>query len=270
MTQTYYSEFHPSAGGSGTEGTISDDTIAVTGSKTVTATYTYTGVAVDGTFPLYVNFKLMSSSDVELTTSAIWVASTLSGSAIYTIGSATGTLEITGVTAETLIEVSATYGGVVKYGYATALRTDESVPIVGGGGSTGSTATASYTATSITSMYAGSATTPILTVLAGATGVVGVSGNIKFKRITNGTNSAFAKWMWRIVGGSWADITTETAAYEDNYKAGAPEPENLPGTIYPNVTKTGLTNGTAYEFGLYVRTDGANNTSNGTINAIGY
>ena len=270
MTQTYYSEFHPSAGGSGTEGTISDDTVAVTGSKTVTATYTYTGAAVDGMFPLYVNFKLISSSDVELTGSAIWVATTVSGSAAYTIGSSTGVLEITGVTSDALIEVSATYGGVIKYGYATALRVDTTVPIVGGGGSTGSTANASYSAATITSTYGGSATAPVLTVLAGATGMVDLSGNVNYKRTTNGSNSGFAKWMWRIVGGSWADVASETSAWEDAYKVGMPEPENYPGVIYPNVTKTGLTSGTAYEFGMYARTSAGTNTSNGTINAIGY
>jgi hypothetical protein len=91
-----------------------------------------------------------------------------------------------------------------------------------------------------------------------------------------GETGAFGKWQWRVVGGTYADITTEVASTFDaitQHVDGVTE--NDDGSMSVTMTKTGLTNGTAYQFRfLWRRTDVSGTADNihrdtGTLTATG-
>jgi phosphodiesterase/alkaline phosphatase D-like protein len=116
--------------------------------------------------------------------------------------------------------------------------------------------------------------------VAGSGGQVACAATIYFKRTPGtvaGETGAFGKWQWRIVGGTFADITTEVASTTDAQtvvNVGDPT-FNQRGSITVNMTKTGLTNGTTYEFRfLWRRSDVSGTAENiylasGTLSATG-
>ena len=131
-----------------------------------------------------------------------------------------------------------------------------------------STSTTAISATT-SSSYAG-ANSPILMVSAGANGTVGLSFPGSFLRQANGTSGAFGKWQWRVVGGTFADVSSEIPSGLNAVKGGFPEPENSAGAIEVSQQKTGLTAGILYEFVLLLRgTTAASLNWNGTASAVG-
>ncbi len=245
-----------------------DVTTLVTGTKTVVIACDYLGAVKAGQLPLDAAFKLINGAQTDITTSASWAAVLKSGTATFTptvaSPNATGILNITAMSLDAVIEMQATYSGKVRVGTLTLPRLLDAPP---GSGTITSTSTISQT----TSASYGAANTAMLTATAGAGGQVACSFPATFKRTTNGSNGAFGKWQWRVVSGSYADITTEIASSANNSKDDTvQEPYNNPGSISVSMTKTGLTPGTPYEFQLLLRNDDAS-TNNwlGTASVAG-
>ena len=229
-----------------------DVTMVVTSPPPISVAYNFDSSIKAGQLPKTLNFKLLRGTGTDVTTLANWSAVLKSGSAAFTIGAATGILEITTLSSDAVFEASASYLGVVRKGQSSASRKLDDPPVMGGGaGGATSDATSSISATT-SSAYA-SANTRILTIAAGSGGVVNLSFAGEFTRATSGNASAFGKWQWRVVGGTFADVATEIASASSASTSGPPEPDTTAGTIAVNQQKSGLTTAVNYEFQLLLR-----------------
>jgi hypothetical protein len=236
-----------------------DVTSFVTGSKTVNIAFNYDGTIKAGQLNYEAQFKSWVAGNTEVTTQSSWAGILKQGTATFTptVGSpnTTGLLTVTAFSSDAIIEMQATYNGKVRVGALNLLKVTDPPPSGGGGGS-GTTASDSTIDATTGSSYSG-AQSSILSVQAGTTGVVNLSAPLDYSRATNGIGDAYGKWQWRVVGGSFADVTTEIHADSTSYRSGAPDFENTAGSISVNMQKTGLTNGTTYEFQLLLRSGGS-------------
>lgn len=228
-----------------------DVTMIVTSPPPISVAYNFDGSIKTDELPATLNFKLLRGAGVDVTALAAWSAVLKSGTAAFSIGAATGILEITSLSADAAFEASAAYLGTTRKGQSGASRKVDDPPMMTAGGGATSDATNSISSTN-SSAY-GTAQTRILTIAAGAGGLVDLAYPGEFKRATNGTASAFGKWQWRVVGGTWADVAAEIAAISNALRSSFPEPENTPGIIAVNQQKSGLTAGVTYEFQLLLR-----------------
>ena len=74
--------------------------------------------------------------------------------------------------------------------------------------------------------------------------------------LEGGEFNAAGKWQWRVIGGSWADVGSEILSEYGTFRDSDLDAGNYQrqsGYIAVNQTKTGLTNGTSYEFQLLLR-----------------
>lgn len=246
-----------------------DVTSIVSGTKSVNVSCDYLGAAKSGQLPVDAAFKLTNGASTDVTTSASWAGILKSGTATFTptttSPNATGILSVSALTTDAVIDMVATYNGKTRTGTLTLNRVLDAAPGAGAPSSDSSIA-------QVTSASYGAANSDVLTATAGSGGQVACTFPATFKRTTNGTNGAFGKWQWRIVGGSFADITTEIASTVNCTKdsTALPDPINDPGSISVAMTKTGLTNGTPYEFQLLLRNDdGSTNNFIGTAAVVG-
>lgn len=252
--------------GTGKPEDLADVTLLVTGDKTVQLAFEYTGAIKTDELPLDANFKLIAGASSDVTTSATWTATLKSGAATFSIGAATGTLNVTAFSSDAVIEVKATLGSKVRVGALTLVKKQDPPPASGTG--SGTSASASINTSGITSTY-GTSPTGVLTTKAGTGGQVVCSASVDFSKVSNGTVDAYGKWQWRVVGGSFADITSEVFSSNPAVRTGAPEPSNEQGLLTVNMTKTGLTSGTNYEFQFLMRSAGANINASGYASAVG-
>lgn len=146
------------------------------------------------------------------------------------------------------------------------------------GGGTGATSASFSTYTVVSSDSYGSANGGPVTVVASATGNITISGSLSFKCTPKSTGvgsyGMSLKAQWRLVGGAFADITTEVAC---SAEATITDPfgdgvlVTNAGAISFNFQKTGLTNGSNYEFQILARRTGSgtglgSRTITGTVN----
>jgi hypothetical protein len=188
---------------------------------------------------------LLRGAGTDVTALATWSAVLKSGNAAFSIGAASGVLEITTLSSDAVFEASAAYLGTIRKGQSSATRKLDDPPVMTGGGAT-SDATSSITST--TSSAYGAANTRSLTVSPGAGGIVNLAFAGEFTRASAGNASAFGKWQWRVVGGTFADVAAQIASSSSASTSGPPEPDTTPGTIAVNQQKSGLTAGVTYEF----------------------
>lgn len=248
-----------------------DVTLLVSGDKTVQVAFDYLGVVKSGQLPLDVNFKLTASNSSDVTTSASWAGVLKSGTATFTptVGSpnTTGTLNVTAMSSDAVIEMQATYGGKTRVGSATLVKNQDAPPV--GGGAGGSSDSDSVISSTSLSTHIDALAAPLV-VVAGAAGQVACGFNDDFHRVTTGNVGAYGKWRWRVVAGSYADVATEIASTVNAVKTGAPEPSDEGGVLSVTQTKTGLTNGVTYEFMLQLRGASAVSINHyGTASAVG-
>lgn len=240
-----------------------DVTMIVTSPPPISVAYNFDATIKPGQLPKTLNFKLLRGAGTDVTTLASWSAVLKTGSAAFTIGAATGILEITALSSDAVFEASAIYLGVVRKGQSKAERKLDDPPVMtGGAGGATSDSTSSINTTNSSAYVA--AATRILSIAAGTAGVVNLSLAGEFTRATAGTASAFGKWQWRVVGGTFADVAAEIASISSASTSGPPEPDTTPGTIAVNQQKSGLTAGVTYEFQPLLR-----GNSSVTLNWLG-
>ena len=251
-----------------------DVTLLVTGGKTVNIAFDYTGTIKAGQLPLNVAFKALNAASADITTSASWAGVLKTGTATFTptAGSpnATGFLNITAMSADAVIEMQATYSSKVRKDNVTLLRLVDPPPGTGSGSGT-SDSTSSITST--TASTYGTANTRVLSCKAGTGGKVDLTFPDSFDKATTGTGDCHGKWQWRVVSGTFADVTTEIASSVSsvNHAASGGDPAYTDsGTLTCTMQKTGLTSGTTYEFQLLLRSDGTYDLYHtGTATAVG-
>jgi hypothetical protein len=214
----------------------------------ITFEATYAGVLLAGEISKTVAFsRQVGSTDVSATTT--WGATGTSG--ITCAISSTGLLSFTAV-ADGSVNITAAYGGTTL---TYTLPVDKHLGATPTGSGSGSTVASASAATSINSATYGGAATSVMTVRAGASGQIDLTAPLYFDIYAPGTRAAYGKWQWRVVGGTFADVTTEIAsAYSAYYPSGhvvGADPSS--GYIEVTMSKTGLTSGTDYEFQLLLR-----------------
>jgi hypothetical protein len=237
-----------------------DVTMLVSGSTALEVKVDFAGEPKSGELSKTLYFKLIRGASTDVTGSATWSRTLISGDASSTIGSATGALTITDISVNSVIEISASYLGTTRTARLTisVLPDPPPAPDPGGG-------TVDYTSTitNPNSSSYGSANTRVLKCKAGPGGVVDLTFPASFDRAngSNGSTHAYGKWQWRTIGGSFADVASEIISSTASTEFGYPsEPESSPGSIAVTMQKTGLTNGTEYEFQLLLRRAGGSVT----------
>lgn len=217
-----------------------------------------------------------------VTTLGTWSRTATTG-ITCTIGASTGILNITAMSGtDVSVPISFSYLGVTRTATVRVIKQNDPPSNSGGSGATGGTSASTTTLgnTTGTAYDTTNAVSATLTATAGSNGQVQCTAPISFNR-TNTTNpgetGAYGKWQWRAIAGSWADITTEV---QESFTAVAvDDPElgfiNGGGSISVTQTKTGLTNGTSYEFRFLWRqrnvsgTASAISRTSGTLEAVG-
>jgi hypothetical protein len=221
----------------------------------------YLGAVLAGQLPRDLLAK-RTLGDVDVTTTTAW--SIVATGCTATIGAATGVINITACASTGKIVVTSVRGGISLSAEFSVFKDIAAPPSTGGGGSGGGSGSASTSSIgSVTaSTYSGVQAGP-LTVQAGTAGTVNLSAPLTFSSSTGG--GARGKWQWRIVGGSFADVSSE-----DNSSSNAIFGEPDSGYIEATDAKTGLTSGTSYEFQLQLRrsTGSATMSFSGTASAV--
>lgn len=203
------------------------------------------GGVLSGELPRDIGFKLLAGG-VDITGVAAWSITSKPG---YPTASATvsaGNVNVTAAAKDAVLVVSAVYNGRSSTAEIT-FPSSSAFPA-------SSSATSTIAQTSSTTY--GSPNTSILTVQAGPTGAVNLTFSGEFARVPVGTNSAWGKWQWRVPGGTFADVTTESASGQNTTRTAAvgTEPASLiKGVLGVSASKTGLTVGAPYEFQLLLR-----------------
>jgi hypothetical protein len=231
-----------------------DVTMLITGVPAIDVAGNYDGTVKTGELTdRNVAFKLIRGSGTDVTTSAAWTATLKSGSATATIGSATGVLNVTALASTAAYEVQAVYGGVTRK-FTLVINFNLDIAPTGGSGGTGGTSASDSTISGPSSTSYGSAATDVLSVVAGSAGTVTLAAPLAFKLMgVLGTRNMYGKWQWRAVGGSFADVATEILGDQEAESINEPPIIRMNGNIAVSMSKTGLTNGTTYEFQLLLR-----------------
>jgi hypothetical protein len=236
-----------------------------------------TGTIKSGQLPKDVGITA-SIGTASVTTAGAWSRTVTSG-ITCTIGSGTGILNITAMTAsEVFIPISFTLNGITRTAKLHVVRQDDPPSNSGGTGGTGGTsASTTNLPTTAGNSVASVVWSDTMTVKAGSGGQIQCNAPISFQRTpgtANGQTGAQGKWQWRIVGGTFADIAAAVSSSGNAQTVVNPgDPtDNLPGALTvggASGLKTGLTNGTNYEvrFGWW-RTD-VSGTANDVVRVSG-
>lgn len=210
----------------------------------VTVVADYTGTVLAGQLPRNIAATRFNGS-TDVTTSSTWSATTVSGSATYTIGASTGVLNLTALTATTTIEITSVHNGISRSRRVLITRSLQDPPPSSAMTSEYDSSIAETTSASYTTANAGP-----LTLTCGASGEVELSAPLSTTTLESlGTYHCYGKWQVSPAGaGTWSDVDTEIMS---NVAA-----ENATeGSISVNQTATGLTASSDYDFQLLLRND---------------
>lgn len=210
----------------------------------VTILHDYTGTVLSGQLPRNLSVTRLDGS-TDVTTSSTWSATTISGGATYTIGAATGIINVTAISATTVIEATSTYNGIARSRRVTIYRTLQDPPP----SSSSSTAYDSTIGETSAASY-GTANATISNFTCGASGDVDLAAPLELSTLeSSGSYHAYGKWQVSAAGaGVWTDVYTEI-------QSSIPARPSEPGSIEVNQTATGLTPTSAYDFQLLLRND---------------
>lgn len=226
---------------------------SITGATSVAFNADYLGGSVTP-LPRDLPYKrLQGSTDVTSATS--WSIPSSDGVTL-TIGASDGVVNITAVTKDSAsYTVRSSYAGVVRDLIVPVQKIRAAPPVNTGssGGNPGTTGSGNVSSSTNLTTYGGGSSAGF-TCVAGTVGAVALSAALTVSLYSSGgvfSQTGYAKWQWRVPGGTWADVGSEVvsdgAAVYDKFSG----PEDTTLTI--SVTKTGLTSGSTYEFRLDYR-----------------
>lgn len=227
----------------------------------VTVLADYTGAVLDGQLPRNIA-AIRYDGDGDVTASAAWSATLSSGDATFTIGPATGVLNLTALGSSSVIEITSEYNDISLSRLLPVTKVLGDPPPSSGAGSD-SAYDNSIIATS--SDAYGSANAGPLTLTCGSSGEVSLAAPLDFvaaEEAPAGSFDCFGKWQWRVPAGAWADVDTEiqssSAAQVIDVGDGFGPFFASEGAINVAMTQAGLTSGDDYEFQLLLRNDTGN------------
>lgn len=215
----------------------------------VTIIADYTGTVLDGQLPLNIAIQRLDD-ETDVTTSADWSATTLSGDVTYTIGAATGIVNITDIGSSAVIEATSEYNGVARSRKIPVNLQLQDPPQSSGAGSE-SVYDSSIQPTASTSY--GTANAGPLTLTCGASGEVSLTAPLSTitGSSTPGAYGCAGKWQYRESGDpTWIDADTEIPGTDTTL---LPNGITQPGAIAVNQAVSSLTPSTDYEFQLLLR-----------------
>jgi hypothetical protein len=247
--------------------------IALVGVTTTTLLADHTGSILDGQLPRNDVYKLLRGA-TDLTASAAWAVTEISGDYTGTIGVATGILNTTGLAVDSVIRITASYLGKTWPLDVKVVKSSAAPPVGGGsGGGTGGTADSDTTINSINSASM-AAVTKELEVTVGSAGQVSLNAPLDVGTTTTspaGTFKVYGIWQWWD-GAAWVDLGTETGSSPDCVvvnEAGSYVPQS--GYLTVSATKTGLAAASIQKFRLRARNSSGTRTMylSGTASAQG-
>lgn len=230
------------------------------------------GTVNPGQLPRAVQFRRYDLT-TDVTASSSWSATLLTGSATFSMGAATGILEITALATSATIEVQSVRDGVTL----TAVFEVDKENSAGSGGSGGGSSSSDSSLASFNSTTH-AAISDELTVTAGASGVVTLTAAdlilATAAAAPAGTFGAYGKWQWDSTGGGvWVDLAAEQANIEPAVVTalGGPYYEMEVGYLTANDSKTGLVAASSHKFRFMARNSSGTRTMYlyGTVSAVG-
>jgi hypothetical protein len=215
---------------------------------TVVVNADYTGTVSGGQLPRLVQATRLDDT-TDVTTASAWSATLLTGDATFSIGAATGLLEITALGSTSTVEVTSEYEDVER---SRTVLVEKKIgdPLVSTGLSTKFDSSISPTSAAT---Y-GSANALIEGLTCGASGDVDLSAplEIYLGSISGSAHHCWGKWQVSAAGaGIWSDVDTEIQSATPAMNAGFGGSEQ--GYIEVNQQATGLTPASDYDFQLLLR-----------------
>lgn len=233
------------------------------------------GAVLTGQLPRNVLAKRFHAG-AEVTTSAAWTATTDSGTVTYSIGAATGVLEITALASdEAVIDVKSVYSGITVSRKLKVSKQKADPPTTGSGGGTSASDT-SFASINSASM---AAISDELTVTVGSAGEVALTAALSVTTDEVAPDGSFdvkGRWQWWD-GAAWVD----QGAGESSSSPDATVTEHGPpgeeyytvdnGSLSVSATKTGLAAASSQKFRLRARNNSGTRTMylTGTATATG-
>lgn len=238
----------------------------------ITVTADSGGTVNPGQLPRAVQFTRYDLT-TDVTSSSVWSATLLTGSASFSIGAGTGILEITALGASSTIEVQSVRDGATL----TAVFQVNKQNGAGGGASGGGTSASDSSLSSFNSA-SHAAVSDELSVTAGTTGVVTLTAAdlvVTPDAIApTGAFAVYGKWQWDSTGGGvWVDVAAEAintvTAEVTDLGGGSFYIED--GALTVNTSKTGLVAASVHKFRFLARNNSGTRTIylSGTVSAAG-
>lgn len=238
-----------------------DVTSAIVGVANIDVAADYTGAITD-TMPRLVQFKFMRQAD-DLTTSATWSVSVVSGTIAASIGAATGLLSLntsSGTMTNSVLQLTAVYGTTTRTLRVTVTVNRAPSPSSGSGGGTSASSGFSGTINSNTMTAIG----PALTITVGSVGAAALHADYTFT-MASSSGGLSAQWYWW--NGTAYVALGSAVASTDNAIAS----DGSPGSGSINYSDTGRTALSSQKYQLYARTSLGTTARavSGNISAIG-
>jgi hypothetical protein len=230
------------------------------------------GTVNPGQLPRSVQFRRYDLT-TDVTASSDWSATLLTGSATFSMGAATGILEITALATSATIEVQSVRNGVTL----TVVFEVNKENSAGSGGSGGGSSASDSSLSSFNSA-SHAAVSDELTVVAGAGGIVTLTAAdlIVATNATapDGVFAVYGQWQWDSTGaGAWVDLAAEQASdpHATVDPLGGPYYQMEPGYLTANDSKTGLVAASSHKFRFMARNSSGTRTMylSGTVSAVG-
>ncbi len=252
-----------SIGGATKPEDMADVTSYVVGASQVTIEADSNGVAVAALLPKVVAYKLMKNAS-DLTTSATWSRTVLSGNAATTVSA--GALSITNLTSdEAVVRVTAVLGLITRVLDIKLLKnTAPAAPPSGGG-----------TTVNVSSFQAVNSTSPIvmtvdMEITVGSAGTATLSAPLSFEATSSvgsfGINLRWQRWN----GSAWVDIGTVASATQNaNRTVEEGVTYSDPGSVSAAETVTGLSGAQKFRLTGYTPSGTVTRIFSGTAIATG-
>lgn len=244
-----------------------DITGTVTGAPTLTVLCDYTGVAKTGQLTLTSGYKL-SKGGTDVTTSATWSTTTLTGTCTASIGAATGVFSLSAISTNCRVRIDAAYGGKT---YSSTINLERQLDNAPTGGSPGGGTTASVAINgSVSSTTHAAITASDLYVKAGTNGQIVLTAGDAFYHDTTAISLHVYTIIQKWNGSAFADLGTQTQSPQPSTYVSA---ENLHenGVFASSYTDTSLTAGVEYRYRVTGRTFSGTVTRyfSGTFTGVG-
>jgi hypothetical protein len=232
-----------------------DVTSYIQGVTSTTIACDYLGAAKAGQVnPRYVFFTLLKNG-VDETASATWAATVTTGTASVSISNTSGSegrLNITSVTTNATVTITATFSTYTRTFYHTITRSIDPPPSGGGGGSSSTSGSIGGTVTSTAYTAIGDE----LTIVVGASGSVSMNADYTFSNTSTTTNASVMTEWYKWNGSAYVALTLTATPSDSDWVPFY----GLPGAGGNYANDGGNTVGSTQKYKLYGTGDASETT----------